>query len=104
MNTPGKRLKHYREKKGLSGEELGVLAGCNKSKISKLENGSQTLDTKWAKRLAVHLGIKPYQLLPDLDIEDELTREFDELDGRQKRIVLNLIRDLRSNSDKPGNQ
>lgn len=100
MNTPGKRLKFFREKKGLSGEELGNLVGCNKSKISKLENGDQTLDTKWAKRLAPPLGIKAFQLLPDLDEEDELIREIRDLDAREAKLVESLVRSIKQN--RPG--
>lgn len=90
--TAGQRLTEYRKKANLSGERLGELVGCNKSKISKLENGKQKMDVDWAKKLAPHLGIKPYQLLPDLGYEDD--QDISRLDAAEKKMVQKFVRSL----------
>ena len=41
------RIKELRKKAGYSQESLGEVIGCNKSKISKLENGNQELTQSW---------------------------------------------------------
>lgn len=97
MDTPGKRLKNFRKLKGLSGEALGDLVGTNKSKISKLESGEQTLDTKWAKKLAPHLGVKPVQLLPDMESEDDLIRQIQNLAEEERRLVDGLVQTILNN-------
>lgn len=67
----GAILKANRKKAGLSLERLAELAGCSFGKISKLESGTQKITTEWATRLAPHVGLRPYDLLPDF-IEEEM--------------------------------
>lgn len=46
------RIFEMRKIAGLSQEQLGEELGCNKSKISKLENGNQELTQNWMKKIA----------------------------------------------------
>jgi transcriptional regulator with XRE-family HTH domain len=63
------RIYELRKQTGLSQEQLGEELGCNKSKISKLENGNQELTQNWmikiARAFTKHgLSITPSDLLP----------------------------------------
>ncbi len=63
------RIKELRKKAKISQEVLGAEVGCNKSKISKLENGKQELTQNWMIKLSKALnkhGLKtvPSDLLP----------------------------------------
>lgn len=60
LNTFGKRFKHYRKAKKLSGEEIGKLIGTNKGQISYIEND---------------------KALPTLEGFIKLLNAFPELDG-----------------------
>ncbi|QMU30158.1 helix-turn-helix domain-containing protein [Adhaeribacter radiodurans] len=60
LTTFGKRLKHYRKAKKLSGEELGRIIGTNKGQISYVEND---------------------KALPTLEGFIKLLNAFPELDG-----------------------
>lgn len=94
METAGKKLRRYRKAAGLSGEKLGELAGCNKSKISKLENDEQRLDVQWAKRLAPHLKVHPFQLLPDVEYDQEnqdLIDNINRLEEKEKELVESFV-------------
>lgn len=69
MSEKSNRIYEFRKKAGLSQEKLGEELGCNKSKISKLENGNQELTQNWmikiARALNKHgLSITPSDLLP----------------------------------------
>lgn len=63
------RIFELRKAAGLSQEQLGDDLDCNKSKISKLENGNQELTQNWMKKIANALNkhglnITPSDLLP----------------------------------------
>ncbi len=75
------RIKELRKQANLSQEQLGELIGCNKSKISKLENESQELTQSWMSKIARALSlhgahIMPADLLPDhLRFESDLEKD-----------------------------
>ena len=82
LNKPN-RIRELRKKAGLSQEKLGDELGCNKSKISKLENGNQELTQNWmvkiARALSKHLDqtILPADLLPtDQTYADQTEQEL----------------------------
>lgn len=76
------RIQELRKLAGLSQETLGEAVGCNKSKISKLENGNQELTQSWMLKIARALqarglDITPSDLLPyDQAFRDEIEREY----------------------------
>lgn len=51
------RIKHLRERSGLSQERLGLLIGRSKSVISRLEDGTTKLDLDIAQRIAEALDV-----------------------------------------------
>lgn len=63
------RIRELRKEAGISQEVLGAEVGCNKSKISKLENGKQELTQNWMIKLSKALNnhgliTAPSDLLP----------------------------------------
>jgi transcriptional regulator with XRE-family HTH domain len=56
-------LKAWREKRGLSQEELAEKAGTTKSVISLLENEKRPLSAKWLRKFAEALKTKPGYIL-----------------------------------------
>lgn len=56
------RLREWREKRGLSQDELAAAAGTSKGYLSDLERGKRPFNERIAAKLAAALGIA----LPDL--------------------------------------
>jgi transcriptional regulator with XRE-family HTH domain len=67
--TLGRKIKKYREIKGLSQQELADLAGCSRPNISKVENDEYVPSMKLLQGIADALGLKLTELV---DLEAEL--------------------------------
>lgn len=52
----GGQVRHYREKRGYSQEELASLMNINRSTLSKIENGRFAVTVDYLAKLAVHLN------------------------------------------------
>jgi transcriptional regulator with XRE-family HTH domain len=61
----GQNLKRFREQAGLSQEDLGFESGLHRTYISGVERGIRNPTIEILAKLAVPLGIQPYQLLSD---------------------------------------
>lgn len=91
--TPAQILRENRIKAKLTQEDLAALVGCKKANISKFESpgvNGREITIEWARKLAPHVGLKPYQLLPDLGYEEKITQvalDISELsDANQKEL------------------
>jgi transcriptional regulator with XRE-family HTH domain len=63
-------IKQARMQKGLSQEELGEMVGVQKSAVAKWENGRVSeIKRSNLKKLADALGLKPSQLLGDIETD-----------------------------------
>lgn len=72
---PSRRLTEFRKAKGLSQEELAVLAETTNQQIGRLERGigkdGRKLTYAWAEKLAPHLNRHPEDFFKeDVKIED----------------------------------
>ena len=102
------RIKELRKLAGLSQEHLGHKIGCNKSKVSKLENGNQELTQNWmlkiSRALQEHgLPITASDLLPGeqrhlCDYERRHIEAFRTLQDSQKKKFHAMIKDIQSDS------
>lgn len=63
LKKVGKRIKFLREEKGLSQEELACDANVSRSTISMIETAQNDITLTKIKRIAVALGVEPYELL-----------------------------------------
>lgn len=59
------RLKHYREKKGLTQQQLGERLNSGRSTIVKLERGERPLTPSWLDRLSKELDCSPLDIMGD---------------------------------------
>ncbi|MBC8241318.1 MAG: helix-turn-helix transcriptional regulator [Alphaproteobacteria bacterium] len=57
------QLRTIRQMRGLSVDQLARQVGASRSKLYKLENGSQHLTDVWIARLAKALGVAPADFL-----------------------------------------
>jgi SOS-response transcriptional repressor LexA len=46
----------------MTAEELAALVGTKKTQLGKLERGERRLSDHWARLIAPHLGVEPYEL------------------------------------------
>ena len=100
-NKPN-RIYELRKKTGISQEILGEEIGCNKSKISKLENGNQELTQNWMVKIAAALNkyglnITASDLLPPGqsywdEIEAEHIQAYRQLEDSQKAEFSAMIK------------
>lgn len=63
----GKNLARYRERAGLSQEELGVRASLHRTAVGQLERGERIPRADTLVKLAGSLGIRPELLLEGLE-------------------------------------
>ena len=72
MSTPahniriiiGKKLRHWRETRGMSQKRLADLANMSQPEIARFETGERKISVDHAIKLAPLLGIRPVDLLP----------------------------------------
>ena len=86
MRNKPNRIYELRKEAGLSQEQLGDELGCNKSKISKLENGNQELTQNWMNKIANALNKQGLTITSS----DILPPEENFLDKEEKDIVESL--------------
>jgi transcriptional regulator with XRE-family HTH domain len=79
------QLRTIRERRGLSVARLARLVGASRSKIYKLENGSQRLTDVWLARLAAALDAAPADFLtaggPSVPVSHYISAAFSDLAG-----------------------
>jgi transcriptional regulator with XRE-family HTH domain len=59
-------LKDFREREGLSQDDLAKLIGVTRETITRWENGSRKPDEERLPKIAKETGIQPSTLRPDL--------------------------------------
>lgn len=108
----GEKIRSARIAKGMTQEELGNHLGVQKSAIAKYENGRVVnIKRSTLKKISDVLGIRPSELIFDIDANPEATAElhvemvmdedfvgmfpdFQKLNKAEKQIVKNLAHDL----------
>jgi transcriptional regulator with XRE-family HTH domain len=79
------QLRKIREMRGLSIDQLAQRVGASRSKLYKLENGSQRLTDVWFARLADALAVAPGDFLatggPSIPVSHYISSAFSELAG-----------------------
>lgn len=63
-------LRHHRQARGLSLDELSLLSDIHKSTISRLENGITQAERRTVRDLARALKVKPEELMEEPESED----------------------------------
>jgi len=64
----GTRIKHLREEKGITQQELAALCNFEKSNMSRIEAGKSNLTLKTLLNISKSLGIQLIDLFIDLKI------------------------------------
>jgi len=64
-------LKQLRKAKGLSQTALAEAAGTTLNMYGKLERGQRRLNTDWLMRLADVLGVKPDEIIAEIEPDGE---------------------------------
>ena len=79
------QIRTIRQARGLSVDQLAERVGASRSKLYKLENGSQRLTDLWLNRLADALDAVPGDFLtaanPTIPVSHYISAAFSELDG-----------------------
>lgn len=86
-------LREWREKVGLTQEQLAERLETNKGQISKLENSRQRVNDDWLNGYAVALDIEPGDLLrdPERPTIDDLLKGVSEAERDQAISVLRAL-------------
>jgi transcriptional regulator with XRE-family HTH domain len=94
-------LRAWREKAGLTQEELADKAGTTKAVISLLENEKRPLSSKWLRKFAEALGTTPGRIL-DVD-PDEVSAEvldiWDHIKDDDRQRAIRVLRSLTGTND-----
>lgn len=61
----GKKVRFYRERKGISQEELAFETGLHRTYISDVERGKRSISLKNIEKIAESLGIEIYELFKE---------------------------------------
>lgn len=91
------RIREIREGIGLSQTQLAELCDTSMRMIQYLENGQRQLTQKWMERIAPHLGVRPVELLEDIDQKErdefmEIMRTVDkDLQDEIKSLVTKIM-------------
>lgn len=93
MKLIGKRIRHKREEKGFSQEQLAEMLNLSKNHISSIECGKSLLTTKCLMNLCEILGGTPdYYLIGEISQEtDSITSEVKRLSPKEQAILQHLL-------------
>lgn len=61
----GKKVRFFRERKGISQEELAFETGLHRTYISDVERGKRSISLKNIEKIAESLGIEIYELFKE---------------------------------------
>lgn len=93
-------LRAWREKRGMTQEELADAVGTNQNMIAYLETGERGLSAKWLRRLAVPLNTTPGMILdhdPN-DLPADILEIWGTADARQRRQLVDIAKTLVTSS------
>lgn len=102
--TFGEKLKRYREERGISQEQLGIILGTSKQVISRYENNQRSPQLDTVQSYALKLNL-PVVYLADnscdhviaqgdvslTPMQDALWRRVSDLPDRKAEILLELL-------------
>lgn len=94
-------LKQWRNKAGLTLEQLAEKVGTNKSVIYLLENEQRPLSAKWLRKLADALGTTPGRIL-DVNPEEanaEVLDIWDHIRAKDRPTAIRVLRSLTGTND-----
>jgi transcriptional regulator with XRE-family HTH domain len=101
LGVIAKRLREARERKGISQERLGVLAGIDEfsasARINQYERGKHVPAFEISKRLAAALGVPPEYLYAEDDRTARLLLAFHRLSARAKVKMIETLEDTATN-------
>lgn len=94
-------LRQWREKAGLSQEELAEKVETTKGVISLLENEKRPLSSKWLRKLADALGTTPGRIL-DIDPSEasaDILDIWDSIRAKDRPTAVRVLRSLTGTND-----
>ena len=98
----GKRIKHFREQKGISQDELGNLVWVNNVHISNIETGKKAPSIDLLIELANALGISTEDLLVDSLIhsvstaDSEIHKLLIDCNKTEEEILTEMVKALKA--------
>lgn len=86
------RVREIRKQRKLTLEELAQKLGVSYSAVQKVEVGTADLDTKWMRKLAEVLQVKPYELLPPDMQPPAMAQEKDIIEEVITMVLTHIIK------------
>lgn len=93
---PANRIRHLREERALTQEQLAEKTGTTNQQIGRLENRERRLTWDWMQRIAAALECHPMDLVEETvpasasDDERKLLESYRALPDEEKRTVSNM--------------
>ena len=96
------RIKELRTKAGLTVEQLADKMGVSKSYLSEMENGKKRINADRIESCAKALGVRPFDLLNDPSISEEIRQHIDMLINLSPDVQAEVLRYARYQSEQSG--
>lgn len=97
----GKKLKKIRKSKGLTGQDIAILAGISQSTISDIEKDKRSVTLNTLEKICEALGISVVEFLDDEYQQKELSDDekiilkiYSSLTEKEKYLLVQLLKSI----------
>lgn len=94
----GRRIKFFREKKGITVNKLANLSGISQSYLRDIELGNKQPTVEYLSYVCEALEISLERFFSDEEKKNELQNEIDKLTEEQKTSLLKLLKSFNKNN------
>lgn len=92
----GKRIKYFRQERGITVNKLANLAGVSQSYLRDIELGNKQPTVEYLSYICEALGVTMSAFFDDAETTNELEKELKKLTEEQRRVLLDFIKTMKN--------